>query len=69
METVITQEQLCELTGYKEKADLVACLSRQGVVFLRGKRGRIFTTTTALNLAMGATPDFQVKQAVQEIEF
>jgi len=39
-------------TGYDSPTDIAACLTRQGVKFLKGTRGWIFTTISAIELAM-----------------
>jgi len=49
---ILTQDELKAATGYDSPADIAACLARQGVKFLKVKRGRIFTTISAIELAM-----------------
>ncbi|WP_394713358.1 DUF4224 domain-containing protein [Desulfogranum marinum] len=67
---IISQETLADITGYSRTPEIAACLTRQGIRYLQGKRGRIFTTIEALNHAMGATElHRQVTTANQEIEF
>ena len=50
----INQDLLQELTGYKKAVDIAACLSKQGIPYFIGKRGRVWTTLDAVNLAIGA---------------
>jgi hypothetical protein len=50
---IISQDELVAVTGYSRPAEIAACLTRQGVRFLTGKRGRIFTTLSALEDGMG----------------
>lgn len=50
---LVSQEDLATITGYTKPAEIAACLSRQGVKYLAGKRGRIFTTVSALEEGMG----------------
>jgi len=49
---ILSQDELEAVTGYSNPAEIGACLARQGVKFLKGKRGCIFTTISALELAM-----------------
>lgn len=46
-------EILKEITGYERPGDVERCLREQGIVFLRGKGGKPFTTLAALNQAIG----------------
>ncbi len=62
----ITQDTLATLTGYKSACDIAACLARQGIPYFQGKRGRIFTTVSAFEVAMGIK-DVPTTQT-QEIE-
>ena len=50
---LLNHEQLQDATGYKCAADIAVCLRNQGIKFVIGKRGRIWTTKEAVNAAMG----------------
>lgn len=45
---IITEEALKDATGYSRRADIERCLQRQGILFWRGKEGRLWTTPLAL---------------------
>jgi len=51
--SVLSLETLKELTGYSKPVDIKLCLQRQGIKFAEGKRGVIWTTTTAVEAAIG----------------
>lgn len=53
--SILDLEALQAVTGYKNAVDIALCLSRQGIKYVVGKRGRIWTTITAVNAAMGIT--------------
>lgn len=50
---IITCEQLKTATGCKTVTALENTLRSQGIKYLYGKKGAIFTTETAINAAMG----------------
>ena len=50
----LNQDLLKELTGYKKPVDIAACLAKQGIPYFIGKRGRVWTTLDAVNVAIGA---------------
>lgn len=67
---IINYEQLKEIFGGHSQADLIARLSLANVKFLRGKRGRPFTTETALNQAMGLIErDLPLEEYRPDIQF
>lgn len=66
-ESIITHEQLKEAFGCKTKDSLESLMRQQKVAFLYGRDGRQFTTTTALNAAMGLIATDQ--QGGSDIEF
>jgi hypothetical protein len=49
----LNQETLADLTGYTRPGEIALCLDRQGVKYFVGKRGRVWTTREALNVALG----------------
>lgn len=53
MNAVIDEPELMQKTGYDTRAQLRACLEANGVKYMTGKRGRVFTTVDAFNAAMG----------------
>ncbi len=57
MSSVVTFEQLKTITGYSISSCIEACLNKNGVRFLYGRNGGIFTTVDALNAAMGIAKD------------
>ena len=61
----VNEEALFELTGFSSRAHLARSLDRQGVKYLRGLGGRLWTTLSALDRALGGTgPD-----PIDEVEF
>lgn len=66
MTAIIDHDQLQAATGCKTKESLETVLRSQKVPFLYGKNGRIFTTLTALDAAMGLRPE---QMGGEEIEF
>lgn len=50
--SVLSFEDLKELTGYDTPASLAAHLASKGIAFERGKHGRPYTTLTAMNVAL-----------------
>lgn len=64
----VNQKALEDLTGYKKAAKIAACLSKQGVRFLRGKHGQVFTTTSAINTALGIKKENNDDEIFDKIE-
>lgn len=60
----LDHEQLQALTGYKGAADIAVCLRNQGIKFVAGKRGRIWTTSEAVNAAMGLVVQSDINQKI-----
>lgn len=58
-DNILSNEDLKAATGCKSQTALENCLRSQKIRFLYGKNGKIFTTTQAINSAMGLTPDTQ----------
>ncbi|MGZ8937542.1 MAG: DUF4224 domain-containing protein [Halobacteriota archaeon] len=50
---LIDSEQLQKATGYERTSDLEKCLRKNGIPFVRGRSGCIFTTAEAVNQALG----------------
>jgi len=67
MSAIVTLDELKAATGCKRLSDLEKCLRQNGVRFLYG-RNCIFTTTDALNAAMGLQPGKPLEKD-DEIEF
>jgi len=61
----LTTEQLKEATGCCRLSDLETTLRKNGVRFLYGKNGRIFTTLQAVNAAMGLSLQTGVKSEIE----
>jgi hypothetical protein len=59
---IVTQEQLAEATGYRQRAAIKRWLRRRKIPFTEGKDGRLVTTQAALDAALcreiKTTPDF-----------
>ena len=53
---LVDHEALQHLTGFDRMGDIARALERQGIRYLRGRAGRLFTTVDALNKAMGISP-------------
>lgn len=53
MNALVTQDELALSTGYTRAGDIEKCLRKQGVRVLYGRGGKIFTTTDAINVALG----------------
>lgn len=53
MTAIVSFEQLQEATGYSQCSTVEKCLRKNGVPFLYGNNGKIFTTVDALNAAIG----------------
>jgi hypothetical protein len=64
---LITTEQLKEATGYTQLADVEKCLKRNGIPFIQGKPGHVFTTEAAINAAMGVSLEDPVRTSPFEI--
>jgi hypothetical protein len=52
---ILEHADLAQATGYQRRADIEACLKRQGVRYFYGRRG-LWTTQEALNEALGIRP-------------
>ena len=61
MTSLISTDQLKAATGCTRLSDLEKCLRQNGVRFLYGKHG-IFTTSDAVNAAMGLKLDDPIDQ-------
>lgn len=67
---IINYEQLKENFGGSSVAEVIMRLNMAEVKFLRGKRGRPFTTETALNQAMGLIErDLPLEEYRPDIQF
>ncbi len=53
MNQLLSTEQLKKATGYKNVADIEKCLQKNHIRVIYGKKGNIFTTTDAINNALG----------------
>ncbi len=63
----INQDLLQELTGYKKPVEIAACLAKQGIPYFHGKRGRVWTTLDAVNVAIGAKINDDGQQDIIEV--
>lgn len=52
---IVDYDQLKDMTGCKRLADVEKTLDENGIAFCRG-RGKIFTTVSAIEAAMGIRP-------------
>jgi len=50
---LIFYDDLKRATGYERMGDIENCLKKNGVRMFYGKNNQIFTTSDALNLALG----------------
>ena len=53
---ILTQDDLEEITDYRQTADIARCLREQGVRVFTGKGGKVWTTIQLINAAGGVTP-------------
>ena len=65
MTTLVSIDQLKIATGYDRPGDIERCLRKNGVRYLYGQGGKIFTTIDAINAAMGLK--FDPPDANQEV--
>jgi hypothetical protein len=65
MTTLVSIDQLKIATGYDRPGDIERCLRKNGVRYLYGQGGKIFTTIDAINAAMGLK--FDTPDANQEV--
>ena len=63
MTAIINSEQLQKATGYDRPGDIERCLKKNGVRVLYGRNGVVFTTTDAINAALG----LKAKSDIDEI--
>jgi hypothetical protein len=68
MSAIVTLEQLKSVTGYNRPGDIERCLKKNGVRFLYGQGGKIFTTLDAINAALGLKSQ-PSNDAPEEIDF
>ena len=62
---IISEEALFKATGFRSRAHLARSLEHQGVQYLRGRDGRLWTTVSAVDRALGGTgPD-----PIDEVDF
>lgn len=65
MTALVSIDQLKIATGYDRPGDIERCLRKNGVRYLYGQGGKIFTTIDAINAAMGLK--FDIPDANQEV--
>ncbi|MCQ8128813.1 hypothetical protein [Methylomonas rivi] len=68
MTTLVSIDQLKIATGYDRPGDIERCLRKNGVRYLYGQGGKIFTTIDAINAAMGLKLN-DTNTIVEEIDF
>jgi hypothetical protein len=66
---LIDSEQLLKATGYERQGDLEKCLRKNGIPFVRGRSGCIFTTAEAVNQALGIKTANTNHQDHEDVEF
>lgn len=66
---LIDSEQLLKATGYERQGDLEKCLRKNGIPFVRGRGGCIFTTAEAVNQALGIKTAHTNQQEHEDVEF
>jgi len=64
---LVTLDQLKAVTGYEQPSAVERCLRKNGVRFLYGRDG-VYTTTDALNAAMGIIPGTTPAKTEQEFD-
>jgi len=69
MSILVSIEELKIATGYNNVSAVENCLKRNGVPFLYGKKGYIFTTRDAINCALGISPDSTENKKFEKIVF
>lgn len=50
---IVTEVELKEMSGYKQRAAVMRWLERNGISYLQGKNGKISTTRAIIEAAMG----------------
>ena len=65
---MVYHEDLQELTGYQQPADIAVCLTKHGIPFFTGKRGRIWTTANAFDCVLGLTQPPVLDNDIDEVE-
>lgn len=68
MTVLVSIDQLKIATGYDRPGDIERCLRKNGVRYLYGQGGKIFTTIDAINAAMGLKLNI-TNAIVEEIDF
>ncbi len=68
MTVLVSIDQLKIATGYDRPGDIERCLRKNGVRYLYGQGGKIFTTIDAINAAMGLKLN-DTNAIVEEIDF
>lgn len=68
MTALVSIDQLKIATGYDRPGDIERCLRKNGVRYLYGQGGKIFTTIDAINAAMGLKLN-DTNAIVEEIDF
>ncbi|CAD6871688.1 hypothetical protein [Methylomonas fluvii] len=68
MTDLVSIDQLKIATGYDRPGDIERCLRKNGVRYLYGQGGKIFTTIDAINAAMGLKLN-DTNAIVEEIDF
>lgn len=68
MTILVSIDQLKIATGYDRPGDIERCLRKNGVRYLYGQGGKIFTTIDAINAAMGLKSN-DTSAIVEEIDF
>lgn len=68
MTFLVSIDQLKIATGYDRPGDIERCLRKNGVRYLYGQGGKIFTTIDAINAAMGLKLN-DTNATVEEIDF
>ncbi len=56
MSSLITEDELKEWTGYKQRSKIEAFLRREKIPFTYGKGSKILVTRAAINNALGGAP-------------
>ena len=54
--SILTADELLQITGYSRDGDLKSAFTRNGISWLTGKGGRPWTTLDLINKAGGLTP-------------
>lgn len=65
MSQLIAINELKEVTGYQNLADVEKCLQKNGVQVIYGKKGHLFTTLDAINKVLGVGKNAPTQDTIE----